>query len=284
MKRAFCLALLLACLALLGQASELSHVFDLANVLTPMEEARLQQQAEELYLRTGFDVMVHTTSNSMGKGPENYTRDYYLANRDVDRYPDGAMLAIMFDTRDYHEATRGKGFNYLTLRENHNLAGVIQSKLSDGDYYGAFSDYISYVSRMMDLPPVSQNQLPDNVPDGNYTDYTDYYNRVINPTTPMERAVEWLPYMLGGGLLIGLVYALSLKSKLKIAKFKRGADQYVIPNSLNLTDSRDIYLYQTVTRTKIQTTSSGSGGSRSGGGFSTGSRGGSSFGGRGGKF
>ena len=82
------------------------------------------------------------------------------------------------------------------------------------------------------------------------------------------------------GLVIGLIYALVLKSKLKIAKSQTGAQQYVVPNSLNLTDARDLFLYQTVTRRKIETSSNRSGG----GGFSSGSRGGTSYGGRGGKF
>ena len=53
-----------------------------------------------------------------------------------------------------------------------------------------------------------------------------------------------------------------------------------MPKSLNLTDARDLFLYQTVTRRKIETSSTRSGG----GGFSSGSRGGTSYGGRGGKF
>ena len=63
------------------------------------------------------------------------------------------------------------------------------------------------------------------------------------------------------------------------ARFKQGAEAYVLRDSLNITQSDDIYLYQTVTRTKIQSSSGGGGG-----GFSTGSRGGTSYGGRGGKF
>lgn len=250
MKRAIIAILLLVCLALGANAQEISHVSDLANVLTAEERADLQQQAADLYQQTGFDVIFHTTNDSQQKMPFDYSMDYYIAFRDVKQYPDGAMLSILFDTRDYYEATVGKGIDLLTHRENHDLAGIVRSKLSDGDYYGAFRDYLHYVKRLL-IPP-----------------------------SPVQRAVEWLPYMLIGGLVIGLIYALILKSKLKIAKFQSGADYYVLPNSLNLTDSRDIYLYQTVTRTKIQSTSSGGGG----GGFSSGSRGGTSFGGRGGKF
>ena len=75
------------------------------------------------------------------------------------------------------------------------------------------------------------------------------------------------------------INALYLRSKLKIAKYKSNAGLYVLADSLNLTESSDLYLYQTVTRTRIESSSKSGGG-----GSSSGSRGGTSYGGRGGKF
>ncbi|HPY94766.1 MAG TPA: hypothetical protein PLR12_05015, partial [Clostridia bacterium] len=124
-------------------------------------------------------------------------------------------------------------------------------KLSNQDYYGAFSDYIRYVKRLQ------------------------------VPASGVELLTEYMPYVLIAGLVIGLVYALVLKSRMNIAKFRYDADAYVVPNSLNLHTVQDLYLYQTVTRTKIESSSGSKG---SGGGFSSGSRGGTSYGGRGGKF
>ena len=249
MKRIVLLAFILTALALNAQAQDMQHVSDLANVLSSTEKAQLQQQAAELYELTQFDIILHTTNNSQNKGPMDYSFDYYHAFRDAADYPDGALLAIMFDTRDYYEAARGTGISLLTHRESYDLGNVVEEKLADGDYYDAFSSYVRYV------------------------------RRILIPPTPFERAVELSPFILIAGFVAGLVYALILKSKLKIAKFKQGAELYVIPNSLNLTSSQDIYLYQTVTRTKIQTNSG-----KGGGGFSSGSRGGTSYGGRGGKF
>ncbi len=240
-------ALLLAASA--AGAETLQHVSDLADVLSAQEEESLNQQAEEVFILTGFDVILHTTNDSQDKGPKDYSFDYYHAFRDAARYPDGAMFAILFDTRDYYEAARGRGIQLLTYRESNDLADVVQEKLSDGDYYGAMRNYVRYVRRLL-LPP-----------------------------TPLERTLELAPFVIIGGLVIGLIYALFLKSKLKIARFKQGAEAYVLGDSLNITQSDDIYLYQTVTRTKIQSSSGGGGG-----GFSTGSRGGTSYGGRGGKF
>jgi len=244
----FLLAVLLLFFASGAGAETLQHVSDLANVLSIQEEAALNQQAQEVFDLTGFDIILHTTSNSQNKGPKDYSFDYYHAFRDVAGYPDGAMFAILFDTRDFYEAARGRGIQLLTYRESNDLAAVVQDQLSDGNYYSAMRDYVRYVRRLL-IPP-----------------------------TPVERTIELAPFILIGGLVIGLIYALILKSKLKIAKFKQGAEAYVLRDSLNITQSDDIYLYQTVTRTRIQSSSGG------GGGFSTGSRGGTSYGGRGGKF
>jgi len=250
MKRTLVLlaAALLVCIFSAG-AETLQHVSDLAGVLSAQEEAALNLQAEEVFGLTGFDIILHTTNDSQRKGPKDYSFDYYHAFRDAERYPDGSMFSILFDTRDYYEAARGRGIQLLTYREANDLAGVVQGKLSDGDYYGAMRDYVRYVRRLL-IPP-----------------------------TPLERTVALAPFILIGGLVVGLIYALYLKSKLKIARFKQGAEAYVLRDSLNITQSDDIYLYQTVTRTKIQSSSGGGGG-----GFSTGSRGGTSYGGRGGKF
>ncbi len=254
MKRVLALLAVLLLLAFSASASNVStmrHVADEANKLTPAEEADLEEMARALYADAGFDVIVHTTNNSQGKTPMDYSFDYYHAFRDAARYPNGALLAVMYDTRDYYEAARGTGIELLTKREAYDLGDVVQSRLTEGDEFGAFRNYIRYV------------------------------RRVVIPPTPIQRVIELAPFVLIGGLVIGLVYALILKGKLNIARFASGAAAYVVPGSLNLTESNDIYLYQTVTRTRIQTNTSGRGG---GGGFSTGSRGGVSYGGRGGKF
>ncbi len=235
-----------------ASAQAISHVSDLANKLSASEAAELERQASELFEKTGFDVILHTTNDSQGKGPKDYSFDYYHAFRDAGAYPNGSLFAIMFDTRDYYEAARGTGIALLTHRESNDLARVVQSKLSNGDYYGAMTGYVRYVKGIL-IPP-----------------------------TASERVASLAPFFLIGGLVIGLLYAFFLRSKLKIARYQSHAGLYLLPNSLNLTNSSDVFLYQTVTRTRIQTSSS-SGGGR-GGGFSSGSRGGTSYGGRGGKF
>ena len=138
---------------LLNSRSEsLIHVSDLANVLDTQEEASLEEQAGEVLLLTGFDIILHTTNDSQSKGPMNYSSDYYHSFRDAATYPDGAMFSIIFDTGDYYEATRGRGIELLTHRQSDDLGNLVQEKLSSGDYYGAMKDYVNYVKDLLIIP------------------------------------------------------------------------------------------------------------------------------------
>ena len=55
------------------------------------------------------------------------------------------------------------------------------------------------------------------------------------------------------GIIIGFIGSGIMKSKLKSVRYQSGAADYVVPNSFKLNDSRDIYLYSTVTKTERQT-------------------------------
>ncbi|MBQ6783066.1 MAG: hypothetical protein IJP63_03535 [Acholeplasmatales bacterium] len=57
------------------------------------------------------------------------------------------------------------------------------------------------------------------------------------------------------GLVIGIASAIGilvgLRRQMKPVRFQHGASNYVVPNSLNITYSRDIYLYRKVTKTAL---------------------------------
>ena len=81
------------------------------------------------------------------------------------------------------------------------------------------------------------------------------------------------------GLLIAAIYTASLKGQLKSVQAQRAAASYVKNGSLNVTNSRDFFLYRHVSRTEKSSSSD----SRSGSGTHTSSSG-ATHGGGGGKF
>ena len=55
------------------------------------------------------------------------------------------------------------------------------------------------------------------------------------------------------GIIIGFIGSGIMKSKLTSVRYQSGAADYVVPDSFKLDDSRDIYLYSTVTKTERST-------------------------------
>lgn len=53
---------------------------------------------------------------------------------------------------------------------------------------------------------------------------------------------------LGVGLVIATIVLLVLRSKMKTARFQRGAGSYLRPGSYRLTNNGNYYLYSTVTK------------------------------------
>ena len=94
-------------------------------------------------------------------------------------------------------------------------------------------------------------------------------------------ADEWIPISLVAGIVLSLIVVGTMKSKLKTVRFQAAANNYVKAGSMNLTESRDIFLYNTMTKTKKEKNDSHSGG---GGSSTHTTSSGSTAGGGGGKF
>ena len=89
----------------------------------------------------------------------------------------------------------------------------------------------------------------------------------------------WILVAIIVGFILSFITVGNMKSKLKTVRFQPAANSYMKAGSMNITESRDMFLYNTVTRTAKPKDSD------SGGGSSTHtSSSGSSHGGGGGKF
>ena len=71
----------------------------------------------------------------------------------------------------------------------------------------------------------------------------------------------WIPISIGIGVTLALIIVGVMKSKLKTVRFQTAANSYMKKGSLALTESSDLFLYHTVTRTAKPESSSSSGGS-----------------------
>ncbi len=241
----FAVMLLMAIAVLPASAEPTSDgrlVVDNGSLLTDAQVNELTALAREQGDKQNCDIIIYTTTSLDGYSAQTYADYCHISN-----YNNNSVLLLICDNgepgnRDYHISTHGDCINKLKDSELEEIKDAILPYLKKGDYYGASKEFINK---------------------------SVYY---------MSPHLKW--YMLPLAILIGFVLAMiimfALRSKLKTVAMQRGAANYIRSGSMNVTQSRDTYLYSTISKTKREKSSSS--------GSSTHSTGGSSFGGSGGKF
>ena len=241
-----------------------ARLVDEADLLTDAQEQELIAKLDEVSERQQFEVVIVTASSLGGKSPMDYADDYYDYNGyGYGANRDGALLLISMADRDWWISTTGYGITALTDFGIEKLGdNMVRNGLSDGDYYDAFSRFVSdcdsYVTQAKNGTPVDRNTYKEPFP---------WAKRVL-----ISAII---------GAVVAVIVGSSLKGKMVSVKAARAAADYTRPGSLQLREQNDVFLFNNVTRTPIpqQTRSGGGGGSSTHTSSS-----GSSHGGGGGKF
>ena len=71
----------------------------------------------------------------------------------------------------------------------------------------------------------------------------------------------WIPIALVIGFVLAKIVVGVMKGQLKTVRYQAAADSYVKSGSMDITESRDMFLYHTVTRTEKPENDSSSGSS-----------------------
>ncbi|MBE6834695.1 MAG: TPM domain-containing protein [Ruminococcaceae bacterium] len=242
---------------------------DEAGLLSESEFSLLEEKLNSLSEELNFDIVVVTVDGLDGKSPMVFADDYYDYNGyGYGESHDGCLFLISMEERDWYVSTTGYGITAITDYGIDYIESAVVPYLSSGDYYGAFNEFAETV---VDFVVEARNGSAydiDNTIDG--------YN-------PNERStgdkIKTVLICIAAGLIISLIVTFGIKrSYTKAVKFNRDARNYLVPNSMKITNSYDNFLYSTVTKVKIQTESS------SGGSSTHTSSSGTSHGGGGGKF
>ncbi len=243
--------------------SDLSRVEDYAGLLSDSERNELLEKLDEISERQQADVVVVTTNTLEGKSPRDYADDFYDYNGyGFTSNRDGILLLVSMEDRDWWISTTGFGKTALTDDGIDYISEKFLSSLSDGDYSDAFMTFADLCDEFLTQAKTGNPYDGDNMPK---EPFGVFGSLVIS-------------------LVIGLVVALIatgvMKGKLKSVRSQAAANSYIRKGSMNVTESRDLFLYRTVSRTARPTESSSSGGGSS----SHTSSSGTSHGGGGGKF
>lgn len=215
-------------------------VYDDADLLTDSEEDELNEKLSSISDEFKAEVVVFTVETTDGVNVDRYVRNLY--DREGFGYGserDGVMLLLCMDTRDYRILSNGYAGVAIDEDDIDDIGDSIVSELSSGDYYEAFDEYAEWCDH--------------------------YLNKYVNNPFDFRGTIT---FSLIAGLVISLIVVLILKGQLKSVRRQHLANDYVRSGSMNVTHSREIYLYRKVTsrRKESNNSSSGSGSSRSTGG------------------
>ncbi len=222
------------------------RLVDEADLLSESEEAKILSRLDEISENYKYDIVILTQESIGNKSERAFADDYY----DYNGYGfgedfTGLLLLITFDDEGgiWYISTCGKAIDAFTDSNIDSIGSLMSSDLASDNYADAFNTFI------------------------NQCDY--YINGYINgfPFNASRNIIISVVI----GFVIAFIVVSSMKQKLKTVELQRDATTYVKQGSMQITQSRDFFLYRTVTRTakpknNSSTHTSSSGRSHGGGG------------------
>lgn len=242
-------------------ADSMPRVCDGADLLSESEEDALLSKLDEISLRQQTDIVVVTADTLEGKTPMEYADDFYDYNGyGFGENRDGVLLLVSMEDRDWWISTTGFGITAITDAGIDYISDRFTDSLSEGEYADAFNAYAELCDKFITQAKTGKPY--------------DYGNM---PKAPFN-VLFHICISLAVGFAVALIVTGIMKGKLKTVRFQSAAANYVKDGSMNVTESRDMFLYTHISRTPRPKESS------SGGSSTHTSSSGSTHGGGGGKF
>ena len=229
-----CVLLMMCALTVFATAPRL---VDEAGLLTQDEAAQLQQQLDEISLRQGVDVVIVTVDSTQGASPMDFADDYFDYH---DYGSDGILLLVSMEDRDWWISTTGYGITAITDAGLDYISQEFLYYLSDGEYALAFETFATLCDDFLTQAYAGQPYDSGNLPE--------------EPFDPLWTLIVSLAI----AFVIALIVTAIMKGQLKSVRFQAKADNYVQPGSMQLTNSRDLFLYTHVSKTERPQNTGGS--------------------------
>ena len=239
--------------------ADLPYVYDDAAILTRGEIDSLSAQIKAVIDKYDKDLAIlifddlegrRTDQEVMQAADDLYDYNGFGCGSDSS----GTLLLLSLDPncRMWWTTAKGSAEKYYTEDNINYIDDNIYGYMVDGKFAKAFETYIALVDELYRNGKFPINQ--------GYTENPNPYQGGpgYNDTTAGEAAGVGA----AGGGIIGLIAGLishgTAKRSMKTVGKAHSARNYLDTNSLRLNDMRDIFLYRTESRTRIQSTSSSS--------------------------
>ena len=226
-------------LSISASAASGADIYDEADLLSSAEETQLAEKLADIGERFDAQIVIMTVSTSDGSMDTFVEAVYNSMNMGCGENRDGVLLLVCMDSREYRILSNGFAGEAIGMDQIDAISEAIVSDLSDGDYADAFITFADNCAYYLDG---YLNGFPFN-------------------------AGKNLVVALIIGVVAGIIVAFVLKKQLKSVRQQKQANVYIKSGSMQITASRDLFLYREVSRTQKQSSnSSGSGSSRNVGG------------------
>ena len=229
-----CLSLAVSAFAVSG-----ADIYDEADLLSSAEETQIAEKLSKIGEQFDAQIVIMTVPTSDGS-IDTFVEDVYDSmNMGYGENRDGVLLLVCMDSREYRILSNGYAGEAIGMDQIDAISEAIVSDLSEGAYADAFSTF---------------------------ADQCAYY---------LGGYLNGFPFNVGKNLVValiigvvaGVIVAFVLKKQLKSVRQQKQANVYIKPDSMQITASRDLFMYREVSRTQKQSSnSSGSGSSRNVGG------------------
>jgi len=217
-------------------------VYDDANLLDADERLLLESAAAKHAEKRDTDFIIYTTKNENNVDVVKLTQDFYDNKKLGYDKPHGNAVILTMDMKNrevylagFYEAER-----LLDDGRLDKIRNKITPKLTEGNYYSAFSQYMSTADRYMGFEPGTN---PDNI--------------IFN---------GWFQLAVAFFIALFIVWGMKANAGGRVTV---NAGTYANAGTSGIIDKHDIYLRTTVTKKPIPKPSS-SGGGRGGGGTTSG--------------
>lgn len=212
--------------------------------MTLQEEDELETECSRLFQEYGTGIYIVTTSNFGGGDIKNWQRQIFAEyDLGADSGGSGVMLAISMAERDWGLVGFGAAQEAFSTYGRERLGKLILDDLSEGDFFEAFSKYLS----------ISEDYLVAWEKGSPYTERHKYGGRWRIPL------IIGVSFLISLGVSVGVV--MSWKKGMNTRVRQTGAMNYLKAGSFYLTNQSDMFLYHTISRThRPQDNSSSSGG------------------------
>ena len=211
-------------------------LYDEADLLTDSEEVTLVEKLKDVSRACNAQLVVVTIASMDGGDIDSYV-DYLYDSMGFGygENHDGVLLLVCMDPREYRILSNGYAGVAIGPHQIDTLCEIVEFYLSKGNYATAFTLFTTQCE-----------------------EFLAYYQA----GSPFNAGKSFM-ISLVIGLISGLITAFVMKGQLKSVRKQDSARVYVKKGSMQLTYSRDIFLYRNVVRTKkqerVESTSSGSG-------------------------